>query len=247
MPAINSLGFEVPYREAMVDKANVLLTVMWQQFFTLLHLRLSPLGIEISCPIANNVSGAAAKDIDGLVFNSTKTNHAIVDYIIQRITSGSGSVALFESGTLYLTYKAPNGWALQQINPDSPDDTGVNFGLKQEVLFTVGYSHITGLWTKNNHGLYDGNAVTLGSTATLPSGYSSNTTYYVINSTTNTFKLSATKGGAAVTAATNSGTGTISAYSNSGQVTYSSSNITGTANVSKITWRARTLAAKVAS
>jgi len=163
MPAINSLGFEVPYREAMVDKASALLTVVWQQFFTLLHLRLAPLGIELSCPLANNVSVAA--DISGMVFNSTKTNHAVVEYLIQRITTGGGATALYAAGAFHVVYKASAGtWHIVAIGTPGPDSHGITFTI-----------------------------------------------------------------------------------TTSGQVQYASTNITGTANVSKITWRARTLAAKVAS
>lgn len=245
MAISKGFGLEVPYQSEVADERGFL-SLRWQDFFKLLHLMVSPLGIERHSLLANNQTAPNFADIDGMQFNYLKANQAIIDYVIQRVTTGSGAVALIETGSLYLVYKAPNEWQLKQINADSPDDTGVNFSLKQELKFTHSYNHTTGLWTKSNHGLFDGNAVTLSATGALPTGYSLNTTYYVINSATNTFKLSATKGGAQVTANTNSGTGTQSLYVNGGQVQYTSTNITGTAMISKITWRARTLGAKVA-
>ena len=53
----------------------------------------------------------------------------------------------------------------------------------------------TDVITSNDHGLSDGDIVTVASGTTLPSGLSVNTEYYVITSTTNTFQLSATPGG----------------------------------------------------
>jgi hypothetical protein len=61
--------------------------------------------------------------------------------------------------------------------------------------------------TINNHGLTDGQVVQFSSTTTLPAGLSANTDYYVVNSTTNTFKVSTTFGGSAVDI-TSQGTGT---------------------------------------
>lgn len=64
------------------------------------------------------------------------------------------------------------------------------------------------LITIGNHGFSDGNMVTFASTATLPAGLSLNTLYYVVNSTSTTFKVSLTLGGTAVdiTAAAGGGT-----------------------------------------
>jgi len=61
--------------------------------------------------------------------------------------------------------------------------------------------------TSEAHGLSDNDTVRLTTTNTLPAGLSTATTYYVINSTTNTFKLSASEGGSAVNI-TDIGTGT---------------------------------------
>lgn len=67
-----------------------------------------------------------------------------------------------------------------------------------------------GVVTWNSHGLTDGARVTLSTTGALPTGLAAATTYYVINSTANTFQLAATRGGAAInTSGSQSGTHTV--------------------------------------
>lgn len=66
---------------------------------------------------------------------------------------------------------------------------------------------VTGIITSSAHGLLEGDVVQVSSTVALPSGLSAATNYYVISPTTNTFKLSATRGGTSVTIA-DTGTGT---------------------------------------
>jgi len=66
---------------------------------------------------------------------------------------------------------------------------------------------VTDIITSAAHGLQNGNMVQLTTTDTLPAGLAVSTNYYVINTATNTFKLSATPGGSAVDI-TDTGTGT---------------------------------------
>jgi hypothetical protein len=65
----------------------------------------------------------------------------------------------------------------------------------------------TDVLTAAGHGLVDTTPVRFRSTGTLPAGLSEDTTYFVRDATTDTFKVSATSGGAAVDV-TDAGTGT---------------------------------------
>lgn len=66
----------------------------------------------------------------------------------------------------------------------------------------------TDVITANGHGLVDGNKVMVSNSGGgLPGGLTTNTVYYVISSTTNTFQLSATEGGSAINMSS-AGTGT---------------------------------------
>jgi len=65
----------------------------------------------------------------------------------------------------------------------------------------------TDIITSNAHGLVNGNMVVLSTTDTLPAGLAVSTVYYVIEKTTNTFKLAKTPEGPAVDI-TDTGTGT---------------------------------------
>lgn len=58
---------------------------------------------------------------------------------------------------------------------------------------------VTGIITANAHGFVEGTCIQVSSGTTLPAGLSASTNYYVIEPTTNTFKVSATRGGTAVT------------------------------------------------
>jgi hypothetical protein len=68
-----------------------------------------------------------------------------------------------------------------------------------------------GVVTLAAHGLAAGTRVTFNTTGSLPSGLSPNTTYYVLSPTTNTFELSLSSGGSAITTSlTQSGVHTMS-------------------------------------
>lgn len=56
-----------------------------------------------------------------------------------------------------------------------------------------------GVVTWNAHGLQNGDQVVLTTSGALPTGLTAGTTYYVVNQATNTFQLSATAGGSAIT------------------------------------------------
>jgi hypothetical protein len=77
---------------------------------------------------------------------------------------------------------------------------------------------VTGIITSSAHGLQNGDCIQLTTTTTLPAGLALTTNYYVIDATTDTFKVSATPGGTAV-AINGTGTGTHT-YHLKGKVVY---------------------------
>lgn len=86
-----------------------------------------------------------------------------------------------------------------------------NVASASNATFTVTIA-APGVFTINNHGLLAGDIVFLTTTGALPTGLAANTAYYVISTglTTNTFQLSATYNGAAITTTgTQSGTHTM--------------------------------------
>lgn len=77
-------------------------------------------------------------------------------------------------------------------------------------LSGVTVASATDLWTYTAHGMEDDQPVTMFSSGTLPTGFSAGTTYFVRDSTPDTFKLAASIDGSAVDATdTGSGTHTI--------------------------------------
>lgn len=85
--------------------------------------------------------------------------------------------------------------------------------LAAAITFTVSGA----TFTATDHGLNNGDSVTLITTGILPAGLSTTTEYFVVNASTNTFQLALVKGGAAITT-TSAGTGTHTAVN--GRVSY---------------------------
>ncbi len=73
-------------------------------------------------------------------------------------------------------------------------------------VFTA--ANATDVFTSIGHGIANDTPIYVSSTLTLPTGLSTATTYYIINTATDTFKLSATVGGSAIDITTD-GTGTL--------------------------------------
>lgn len=163
MAIIKQRSIDVPYADPVLDRASGILTLPWQNFFRNLFERVFSLGIETSFPLANNQSVAA--DIAGLQFDYKKTQHAIIEYVIQRIVGPTISpTEAIQCGSFAVVYKPfAATWHIVNIGSTGPDSAGITFSI------TTG-----------------------------------------------------------------------------GQVQYTSTNMTGSANVSKITYRARSLNAKVA-
>ena len=66
--------------------------------------------------------------------------------------------------------------------------------MEKQGLSTANFTAATtDIITSNAHGLQNGDAVVLTTTDTLPAGLATSTVYYVIEATTNTFKLSLTR------------------------------------------------------
>lgn len=92
---------------------------------------------------------------------------------------------------------------LWDTDGESPSDLNCNSGAASAT-----FSASSGTFTSNNHKLDNGAAVQLSNSGgALPSAFATQTTYYVVNRTEDTFQLSATRGGSAITSG-DDGTGT---------------------------------------
>lgn len=94
------------------------------------------------------------------------------------------------------------------VGREIPQRVDVSATAASTTIGSVTFTDAGDLVTFNKHGLAAGAAVAFG-TITSTTGISINTTYYVINPTTNTFQLASTPGGAALPLTTN-GTGVLS-------------------------------------
>jgi hypothetical protein len=97
-------------------------------FFRAIWERLSALGSEQTFKIENNKSSAT--DVTVLKFDSRGISQAVIEYLIQRITTGDDAVELLESGILIAVYKpTSDSWALVEVDVDHPSDSGVTFSI----------------------------------------------------------------------------------------------------------------------
>ena len=99
---------EVPYKDEVVTEDNKL-SPKWQYFFRVLQKALSSLGTEKSFQLVNEQ--VLPENIQGLSFSSSDCSQVIVDYFIQRVTTGTNPVELIETGTFHLVYQpTSNAW-----------------------------------------------------------------------------------------------------------------------------------------
>ncbi len=140
--AISSESFDVPLKERLSD-ASDLVSSAWSSFFRSIYDRLYPLGIERSFTIVNNQAGAA--DVTGLKVNPRGVSQAIVEFLVQRVTTGGGAVELVESGSFNLTYNpTAEDWNITLTQINVPDNSGVDFTVTDEGQVQYTSTNITG-------------------------------------------------------------------------------------------------------
>lgn len=142
MISSRSLSFLVPYKDLVLSEDG-LISRSWTNFYRTLHQIVDSLGIESYCQLNNNQTSALT--IDGLNFNSLNINSVIIDYFIQRVTTGGGATELIETGILYCAFKpTSNTWVLSKPLTAWPNNAGVTFTITAsgEVQYTT--TNITG-------------------------------------------------------------------------------------------------------
>jgi len=169
---------------------------------------------------ANQVLGADASAA-ALEYKTVTAGDGIsISHSTNTITLSATAVAPTGAMLPYAGTSAPTGWVLC----DGTAYNATTFANLAVVLipsagtwgrgtaigaFTVDTG--TDIITLSSHGLSDGYVIHVASTGTLPSGLSTNTVYYVRDSTSSTFRLSTSSGGSAIDITT-AGSGTHSAY-----------------------------------
>lgn len=166
-----------------------------------------------------------------IVLQSSGTTGGAGVYITSAATTFS-SASLYTIGQTYFVVNANQGAGTYQISATpggspitltgslpSPANAVVNYATVGDYAGIINPTYSAQMWTLNGHGLANGQLVQAGiqvanpimhsvaDTSTYPTGMSKQHDYYIVNSTTNTFQLSATQGGSPLTL-TGSMTGT---------------------------------------
>ncbi len=140
--ALPQRSSEVPFRDKLLE-VDGLLSQTWFWFFRSLYETLFPLGVESSFELNNNQSGAA--DVIGLKFNSRGTSQAIVEFLVQRVTTSTGATELIETGSFIVSYNpTAQDWNISLTNINSPDNSGVDFTITSSGQVQYTSSNITG-------------------------------------------------------------------------------------------------------
>ena len=135
MDTLKSDSLLLPQNTPVVDRSGIL-TAIWDKYFQNVFRALSPLGMEKSAELQNNVT--VAEKISGMQFDKDKVNFVEISYFIQRVSNGVGASELVESGTLHLIWKPRSkNWSIRKLAGSGPDNSGITFSMndKGEVLY----------------------------------------------------------------------------------------------------------------
>lgn len=84
-------------------------------------------------------------EVEGLGFDYRQVTSAVVEYLVQRVTTGAGATELIESGIFIVSYlPTSNSWSLHSVSADNPHDSGVTFTISSEGQVQCQSSAITG-------------------------------------------------------------------------------------------------------
>jgi hypothetical protein len=132
----------VPFKDELIDE-NYNVTNSWMQFFSKVFELVFSLGQERSFLLGNNK--VTPQDLVGLSFLSERVSFALVEYIVQRVTTGVGATQLIEAGTLRLVWKPTSStWELTEMPSPGPDNAGIVFSVSADGQVKYTTTNITG-------------------------------------------------------------------------------------------------------
>lgn len=131
-----------PFRDKVLSDDGFF-TRPWESFLSLVNEVCDSYGREKTFQLANNQASAA--NIEELSFNYQKNSQAIVEYLIQRVTTGGGATQLIESGIFLLVYKpTSNTWSKVSVGTPGPDASGVTLTVTSAGQVQYVSTNITG-------------------------------------------------------------------------------------------------------
>lgn len=187
------------------------------------------LNLGLNASVTSNILTMAIKQADGSTNASSSSPVAIS---MRSSTAANGNfnlrsitAALSQTFSVWTTLGLGSGTPgqLYLYAIDSDGSGTMKIGLSYSQLdegslqstiaesFTATISNASpGVVTANGHGLNNGDAIIFTTSGSLPTGLSINTIYYVTSKATNTFQVSATRGGTSInTSSAGSGTHTV--------------------------------------
>ena len=137
-----STAISAPIKD-LISNNDGYLSRPWEVFFRTITNMITPFGIEKNINLENNIT--TPKLIEGLSFNSAKVSFAIIEFLIQRISTGSGATEIVTSGTFHVVYKpSSNIWVLSIIGTPGPSVSGVTFTISNNGQISYTSTNTTG-------------------------------------------------------------------------------------------------------
>lgn len=86
--------------------------------------------IDITTIGVGNQTVTPHADITGMLFNKSGVTHTIVEYLVQRVTTGGGAVELIEGGLVQYVYEPVSDlWTQTVLHEHNPSDAGITLSI----------------------------------------------------------------------------------------------------------------------
>ena len=145
-----NLSFRIPYPEKVL-REDGFISNSWRWFLESVQSRLAALGDEKAFTLANNQ--AVAADVTQLSLDKSGVTMAVLEYLVQRVTTGAGAQELTEVGILIFVYNPTSAtWSMVTVSEHNPDNAGIVFSITAagQVQYTTtnitGTASISTLW-----------------------------------------------------------------------------------------------------
>lgn len=110
------LSLQIPIKSKVINDDQSIGNP-WLEFFRQLKELVDGLGQEKFATIENNIG--TPTDVEGFAFSKKNVGHAIIDYLIQRVTTDVGATELVEAGTFGVYYRPSSDDFVLQYGPSS--------------------------------------------------------------------------------------------------------------------------------
>lgn len=159
----------------------------------------------VAVPMTSYITFTTTGDTDIAATVITKTNHQLQVGDRLSVSSSGALGSPLAAATFYYVVSVPTADTFTIATTPGgtaisiTDQASVTYTWTSTTFFTTGDTDIAAtVITETGHGLPNGTRLTMASSGSIGSGLAANTSFYVVNATTDTFGVSLTPDGAAI-------------------------------------------------